>query len=584
MPRKKAKNTEQLSMDDVLTMTGAVGIGLRDAAAHPDDKPGGTQSSETDPAPAADGGNTGGAQLSAESQTSWTLTPHRIPEQTGVPDGNEPFDMPFESDEEFGLDKLPAPDKINDGDADFDPLEPLPMPRREGEAIRLTLDHPTVPVREPQPTAQPAAPTGERRRKPRNARPGWRMRRLVRRLTVSTARLIDAHHATVQRLFGTAARIKADNRSKTDAAADSSKDTVSLRRLPPLADPRPTGKKASGKHGATPPRDAKAPAIRQTAPKDDGETAAPKATVPKTDAGSAARSRKKRDPLTQLADVLGGMLLLYSLLHLLFFWAAGRCTGTAALLLDGLGDVVPPLVCLFAGSYHVGRPRFRAGSFHGDTSRLRTLYALVIALLAAVGELVSSALRLALPLDTAGTLTPQGWGGWVTVLTVNCILVPVAQELLYRGFLQPLLTDWGERFAVLLTGLLFALAGHSLAAFLPRLALSVLLGMAALRLGGVRATAPLHTLYQLLTALLLYGVHNGDDLTSLGFLLLILAGCFVFGIYGVTLLVKQKLPPPERRRDPRNRPGRAELLLISPLFFAALICGIALMLLQSLAV
>ena len=360
--------------------------------------------------------------------------------------------------------------------------------------------------------------------------------------------------------------------------------------------PQATAPKAAAPKKAAPKRPApKRPAPKKAIPKKaapkraEPKKAEPKKTAPKAAArkpsGSpSVRRGGKRAPLTRLADMLGALILLYSLPAMLFSYAAGRSSGNTALLLDGLGGAVPPLVCLFAGLALVGCPRLRAGTFHGDASRLRTLYALVIALLAAVGELVSSALRLALPLDTAGALAPQGIGGWLTVLGLNCILVPLAQELLYRGFLQPLLTDWGERFALLVTGLLFALAGHSLAAFLPRLALSVLLGMAALRLGGVRVSAPLHTLYQLLAALLLYGARNSGDLTTLGFLLLILAVCFVFGVYGAVLLVRQRLPRPERRRDPRNRPGRVEQLLVSPPFFAALICGIALMLLQSLIV
>ena len=293
---------------------------------------------------------------------------------------------------------------------------------------------------------------------------------------------------------------------------------------------------------------------------------------------------EKKHLLTALADAVGALLLLHGVLTLALGYLA-QCLPAPEwlhLLPDRLAGVLPLWICLLLGRWRLGKLKKLPRRFTGNRWNFFVWSAATLGLAVALGELGGSALRLGLPMDTAVVTAPSTAVGWLIVFICDCLLAPLAETYFYRGLLQQTLRPWGERFAILVAAIPAALSRHSLAGFLPQLALAMFLGWAVLQLGSLRAGAALHIAASFLLFLLRYGAAGKDPLSALGITLVVLACCLFFGVYGVIQLAKLKPSPLERRRDPRNRQSRAELLLISPLFFAAMIALLIQTLLQSL--
>ncbi len=95
---------------------------------------------------------------------------------------------------------------------------------------------------------------------------------------------------------------------------------------------------------------------------------------------------------------------------------------------------------------------------------------------------------------------PRLWG--FAFLAV--VVAPFLEELVFRAFLQPLLVqNLGDKGGVLATAFFFALAHASLGAFLPLLALGVVLGAVMLRTQRLIAPWALHAVHNGLTLWLL---------------------------------------------------------------------------------
>lgn len=83
----------------------------------------------------------------------------------------------------------------------------------------------------------------------------------------------------------------------------------------------------------------------------------------------------------------------------------------------------------------------------------------------------------------------------VLLVLVLVVLQPLFEELIFRGFVQPLLVqNLGDRLGVAATSLVFALL-HGPAHFLPIFALSLLLGALKLRTQRLAASWAVHTLH-----------------------------------------------------------------------------------------
>ena len=94
--------------------------------------------------------------------------------------------------------------------------------------------------------------------------------------------------------------------------------------------------------------------------------------------------------------------------------------------------------------------------------------------------------------------------GWqlAAFAALAVVVVPFLEEVLFRGFLQPLLVqNLGDRGGVAVTALVFAAVHLSVFAFVPLLALALVLGAVMLRTRRIVATWFLHGLHNALTIL-----------------------------------------------------------------------------------
>ncbi len=113
---------------------------------------------------------------------------------------------------------------------------------------------------------------------------------------------------------------------------------------------------------------------------------------------------------------------------------------------------------------------------------------------------------------SGGSWAPQAWGDgfeaaggedFLIAALFAVLIVPPLEELAFRGFLQPLLVSWlGPLGGVGTTAALFALL-HDAGAFLPVLAIGLMLGLLRHRTGRLAACAAAHI------------VHNGAQVLIL---------------------------------------------------------------------
>ena len=99
----------------------------------------------------------------------------------------------------------------------------------------------------------------------------------------------------------------------------------------------------------------------------------------------------------------------------------------------------------------------------------------------------------------------EGADRWVFAL-LAVALIPLCEELFFRGFLQPLLVqNLGDRGGLFATAFLFAAVHGNLVAFLPIFVLALLLGMVMLRTQRIAAAWLVHALHNGITIALVLG-------------------------------------------------------------------------------
>ena len=153
---------------------------------------------------------------------------------------------------------------------------------------------------------------------------------------------------------------------------------------------------------------------------------------------------------------------------------------TALLQLAEAAPIFAPLcAALFLGrSFSAPLPLYVWRSECGGSG---TLFCGVFASQVLLGTLSSAAGMLfgAVPGET---VLPQG-GALLLFCAVRVTLVPLLEELLFRGHIMGRLLPYGDGAAVLLSALLFALTHGSITQLLPAFFSAIFLAMAALRCG-----------------------------------------------------------------------------------------------------
>jgi membrane protease YdiL (CAAX protease family) len=88
---------------------------------------------------------------------------------------------------------------------------------------------------------------------------------------------------------------------------------------------------------------------------------------------------------------------------------------------------------------------------------------------------------------------------WLLVLL--CVLVPIGEEVFFRGFIFSTLRRWGWAWAVTLSSLLFAAVHLQVVHFFPILLLGVVLAVLYQRTGSLVASIAVHGVNNLIAAL-----------------------------------------------------------------------------------
>jgi len=114
-----------------------------------------------------------------------------------------------------------------------------------------------------------------------------------------------------------------------------------------------------------------------------------------------------------------------------------------------------------------------------------------------------------------GFLDLEG-GGLVWAILVAVLLQPFVEELIFRGFVQPLLSqNLGEQGGVAMTSALFA-ALHGFSAFLPLFALSYALGAVMLRTRRLAGPWAMHALFNGINLALFLSVPQTREMFGTG--------------------------------------------------------------------
>ncbi|OLC29753.1 MAG: hypothetical protein AUH31_06125 [Armatimonadetes bacterium 13_1_40CM_64_14] len=97
--------------------------------------------------------------------------------------------------------------------------------------------------------------------------------------------------------------------------------------------------------------------------------------------------------------------------------------------------------------------------------------------------------------------TPRSLLEVVWLLVLLCVLVPIGEEVFFRGFIYNTLRRWGWVWAVILSSVLFAAVHLQIVHFLPILLLGVVLAVLYQRTGSLVASMAVHGVNNLIAAL-----------------------------------------------------------------------------------
>lgn len=152
------------------------------------------------------------------------------------------------------------------------------------------------------------------------------------------------------------------------------------------------------------------------------------------------------------------------------------------------------------------------------------------------------------------------WPAWLIVL-VGCLLAPAAEELLFRREILRRLRPYGEKFAVLSSALLFALAHANLFQFLYAFVAGVCFAYVALRTDSILQSFLLHAMFNGLSAAMIPLMNQADILEKFfltgAYVLLIAFGLFEFLFFRTDPV----LPRPEKETAAAKKWG---LFLTNP--------------------
>ena len=145
----------------------------------------------------------------------------------------------------------------------------------------------------------------------------------------------------------------------------------------------------------------------------------------------------------------------------------------------------------------------------------------------------------------------------IATMLYTCILAPVTEELLYRGFLMKTLSRVGCRFAIIVSALMFGMAHGNISQMMLGVLVGLFLGKIDMRHKSLLPSILVHMGINTTSRILNLLQYYSDS--SLGTLLLGLSGMFYYAIALLGIIFwfwkerKQPLPYPTQKQCTRNR-------------------------------
>lgn len=189
-----------------------------------------------------------------------------------------------------------------------------------------------------------------------------------------------------------------------------------------------------------------------------------------------------------------------------------------------------------------------------------------------ISMFVSSLLENAdITLYEADFSTGQDVKNIVMMLVYSCIVAPVTEELLFRGFFLKSLSRVSQRFGIFMSAFLFGIWHLNFSQFVLAFGAGLLMGYIAVKHNSIVPTILVHmmvnTTSEIFSVLETYGLYTYYDIADIVY--------FVIVLVGAVLLLRMWI----RERMPRTTPSQSErglrLCIGSVLMSIAVVCYIA---------
>jgi membrane protease YdiL (CAAX protease family) len=131
------------------------------------------------------------------------------------------------------------------------------------------------------------------------------------------------------------------------------------------------------------------------------------------------------------------------------------------------------------------------------------------------------------------------------IILYVCLLGPIFEEILFRGLILQSLRPWGDKLAIIVSGVLFGLMHLNLTQGIPAALLGMFFGFVAVKCGSIVPTVILHIMYNSTTMVMeLCGLETNESVQT-GYLIFL----GVMFIVSLILLVLRRIPFHEIRKQ-----------------------------------
>ncbi|WMJ24152.1 CPBP family intramembrane glutamic endopeptidase [Paludicola sp. MB14-C6] len=171
-----------------------------------------------------------------------------------------------------------------------------------------------------------------------------------------------------------------------------------------------------------------------------------------------------------------------------------------------------------------------------ETGILRNAAGVITCLAAGgVGSLIATLYlmlfeKLGIPIPAPDFSLPKDQPIWaVLMLTYVCVVGPIFEEIIFRGFLLKSLQKYGSMFAIILTSILFSLFHGNLVQFIPPFLMGIVLGILTVKANTIIPAIVAHIINNSISMLLGYLFPEGSKYS--GFV------DYIYIVVGVLIIV-----------------------------------------------